>query len=273
MERCAELIQLSFAASEPAVEFVFEGGRSEHLILIHSLQYSDCVCGETDLKQNDLSNRLTGKGVLMRFLLYTAGVSLVFGVIANAQEVQRFSFDVGGGFTEPLGNTGRNLDIGWNVGAGAGFNFSQYVGAMIDVNYNRFGINGSTLNAVGFPGGDVGIFSATLDPIVHLTPHGRFDLYVIGGGGMYRQNQEFTAPTIAGITGFDPFFGFYTAAVPSTQVLASNSVVKPGVDGGLGVAFGTKWHGEFFAEARYNRIFMNNNQHTDFLPVTFGFRW
>jgi NAD(P)-dependent dehydrogenase (short-subunit alcohol dehydrogenase family) len=27
------------------------------------------------------------------------------------------------------------------------------------------------------------------------------------------------------------------------------------------------------AEARYNRIFMGNNQHTDYVPVTFGFRW
>jgi NAD(P)-dependent dehydrogenase (short-subunit alcohol dehydrogenase family) len=27
------------------------------------------------------------------------------------------------------------------------------------------------------------------------------------------------------------------------------------------------------AEARYNRIFMGNNQHTDYIPVTFGFRW
>jgi hypothetical protein len=28
-----------------------------------------------------------------------------------------------------------------------------------------------------------------------------------------------------------------------------------------------------YAEARYNRICMNNNLHTDYVPVTFGFRW
>jgi Outer membrane protein beta-barrel domain len=209
----------------------------------------------------------------MRFLILTTGVGLALAGLANAQEVQRFSFGVGAGFTEAVGNTGRNLDTGWNVGGGAGINFSRYVGAMIDVNYNRFGINSGTLNALGFPGGDVGIFSATLDPIVHLTPNKHFDVYLIGGGGMYRQNQEFTAPTISTVTGFNPFFGFFAANVPATQILASNSVVKPGVDGGVGIAFGTKWHGKFFAEARYNRIFMNNDQHTDFVPVTFGFRW
>ncbi|MDP9115513.1 MAG: porin family protein, partial [Acidobacteriota bacterium] len=170
--------------------------------------------GEAETKTPQ--ERLMGKGVLMRFFIFATGVSLVLGGLVNAQETQRFSFDIGAGFTEPVGNTGRNLDIGWNAGVGAGANFSRYVGVMIDANYNQLGINRTTLNSLNFPGGDVGIFSATLDPIVHVTPHGRFDLYLIGGGGMYRQNQEFTAPTIAGVTGFNPFFGFYTAAVPST---------------------------------------------------------
>jgi hypothetical protein len=31
------------------------------------------------------------------------------------------------------------------------------------------------------------------------------------------------------------------------------------------------WHGKFFAEAKYNRIFAN--YHSDYVPVTFGFRW
>src|ERR1700751_4601115 len=88
----------------------------------------------------------------------------------GAQELSRFSFDVGGGFTQPVGNTGRHLDEGWNVRGGAGFNFSQYVGLMIQADYNRFGINGATLNAAGSPDGNVSVFSATLNPIVHLTP-------------------------------------------------------------------------------------------------------
>jgi hypothetical protein len=119
----------------------------------------------------------------------------------------------------------------------------------------------------------VSVFSATLDPIVHLTPRGHFDVYLIGGGGLYHRTQEFTAPGLAAVTGFDPFFGFYQTAIPTTQVLASYTVNKPGVNGGAGIAFGNKWHGKIFAEARYNRIFMGNNAHTDYIPVSFGFRW
>jgi hypothetical protein len=73
-------------------------------------------------------------------------------------------------------------------------------------------------------------------------------------------------------TGYDPFFGFYRYAVGTNVVVASYSVNKPGIDAGLGMAFGSKWHGRFFAEARFNRIF-NGAYHTDYLPVTFGFRW
>src|ERR1700730_4709082 len=75
----------------------------------------------------------------------------------TAQELQRFSFDIGGGFSQPVGNTGRKLDEGWNIRGGAGFNFSQYVGAMIQLDYNRFGINGTTLDRPGFPDGNVGV--------------------------------------------------------------------------------------------------------------------
>ena len=211
----------------------------------------------------------------MRQTLCVVGISVFFAAAMNAQqENQRFSFDFGGGFTQPVGNTGRHLDEGWNIEGGVGYNFSQYVGAMIDVGYNSFGINSATLNNLGFPGGDLHVFSATLDPIIHLTPHHHVDVYVTGGGGLFHRYQEFTQPTISTVTFFDPFFGgFYPVAVPTNQILSSYSVNKPGVDIGAGIAIGTKWHGKFFAEARYDRIFMGNDRHTDFLPISFGFRW
>jgi opacity protein-like surface antigen len=147
------------------------------------------------------------------------------------------------------------------------------VGANIQLDYNRLGINGATLDRVGFPDGNVHVFSATLDPIVHLHPQGPFDVYLVGGGGLYRQTQEFTRPTISTFTAFDPFFGFFfPVAVPTTQILSSYSVNKPGLNAGAGVQFGRRWGGKFFAEARCTRIFLGD-RHTDYVPVTFGFRW
>jgi hypothetical protein len=107
---------------------------------------------------------------------------------------------------------------------------------------------------------------------VHTNPRGPVDLYFIGGGGLYHWRQEFTQPTVAIFRGFDPFFGFYRAAVPADQVITSYSVNKPGVNGGMGLSFGTRWNVKVYAEARYHRIIFGN-YHADMLPVTFGIRW
>jgi Outer membrane protein beta-barrel domain len=186
----------------------------------------------------------------------------------SAQEVSHFSFDLGGGFTQPVGNTGRYLNDGWNVQGGVGYNFSSYIGVMGQLDYNSMGMSGSALGTSGFPGGDIHVFSATVDPIVHLTPRSHFDLYAIGGGGLYHWYQQFSAPT--GVVS-NSFAGPFPLVVPSFG--DEYSVNKPGWNAGMGVALGTKWHGKVFAEARYVHIFLNNGERGDYVPVTFGFRW
>ena len=209
----------------------------------------------------------------MRCIFLSLLGGLLVGGSAFAQEVPRFTADVSGGFTRPVGTAGRNLDNGWNVGAGAGINFNAWLAAKVDVGYNDMDINSATLNSLGFPGGSFHIFSATLDPVLHLNHRGPVDLYLTGGGGIYHQYQQFTAPTVAFGTVFDPFFGFTTVGVPANQVLASYSINKPGFDAGAGIAFGTPYRVKVFAEAKYNRIFLSNGVRTDYIPVSFGFRW
>lgn len=210
---------------------------------------------------------------MFRKLALLAGTGLLCVALGSAQEGSRFTFDLGAGFTNPVGNTGRHLNEGWNLQGGFGYNFNSYIGAKIDLAYNNWGINSTTLNLAGAPDGSVNMFSATLDPIVHLNPKGHFDFYVTGGGGVYHRYQQFTQPGVGIVTAFDPWFGFYPAAIPTSQVLASYSVNKPGFDVGAGFAVGTRFHGKIFAEAKYNRMFLSNGYHTDYIPVTFGFRW
>lgn len=205
----------------------------------------------------------------VRVTLISAFLSCTY---VSAQEVPRFTGQISGGFTQPVGTTGNNLNEGWNIQGGFGVNFSPYVGAMIDLGYNRFNLSSFALNSVGTPGGDVQIFSATLDPIVHLNPRGHLDFYLVGGGGEYHWYQEFTQPAIATVVTYNPFFGYYQVDVPGNQILGSYSVNKPGVNGGAGIALGTRFHGKIFAEARYTRIFFSNG-HADYIPVSFGFRW
>ena len=202
----------------------------------------------------------------------------LFGILAGftgalgAQEFPRFSVAAGAGFTTPVGRTSANVDTGWNVRGGAGVNFSPYFGANIEAGYDSLGISTNVLSNLGYGGGNLSVFSATLNPIVHLVPKSKVDVYLTGGGGYYRVNQDFTQPGVAIGTGFSPFFGFYQAPFATNVVVSSYSMNKPGIDMGAGIAFGSKWGGKFFAEARYNRIFTGNDRHIDYVPVTFGFR-
>jgi hypothetical protein len=202
----------------------------------------------------------------MKCLILTSMFGLLAVGALVAQEVPRFSFDIGAGFTQPVGSTGRYLDDGWNIQAGMGYNFTSYVGAMLQVDYNSLGVNSSTLGNVGFGNGNLDVFSATIDPIVHLNPRGHVDPYIIGGGGLYHQYQSFGS-AVPGVINPYPFFA------GSPTAIGSYSVNRPGANIGAGIAFGTKWHGKIFAEARWDHIFLNNGLHTDYVPISFGYRW
>ncbi|HEX5431718.1 MAG TPA: outer membrane beta-barrel protein [Bryobacteraceae bacterium] len=197
----------------------------------------------------------------------------IFGWLSIPASAQLFSANVGGGFSEPVYNTGQRLDMGWNFGAGVGINPIPYFGVMLNFGFDNFAVNRAELARLSFPDGHMRVWDFSLDPVIRFGPHGPVSLYITGGGGVYHRTVEFTRPTIATVTAFDPFFGiFYPVAVPANQVLASYTVTKPGVDGGAGLNFGS-WHSlKFYAEARYRVMFTSPNE-TTWVPVTFGIRF
>jgi len=209
---------------------------------------------------------------MKRFALASCIGILALGA-ANAQEFSKFTADIGGGFTSPVGGTGRYLDTGWNVRGGVGMNFSRFAGIKLNLGFDDMGINSATLGQVGVPGGGVHLFSATIDPVVHVSPaSSRVDVYLTGGGGMFHEYQNFTAPTLVTTTAYLPFFGFYPATFAANQVLSSYTVTKPGFDIGGGIGIGKVGNGKFFMEARWEHVFLNG-AHLDAVPVTFGFRF
>lgn len=203
----------------------------------------------------------------MRRFAVTIFAGCLAAGVAAAQETPRVTFDFGAGFTTPVDRSGQYLDTGWNVEGGVGANITPWFGAKLQLGYNSMGINSTTLGNLGVGGGGVHIFSATVDPIIHLNPHGHVDFYVFGGGGIYHHNEDFTGPALVN-AGY-----FYPVPVPAGYVISSYSIAKPGIEGGAGVAFGTRLRGKFFAEARWDRIFLTSGIHEDYLPVTFGFRY
>lgn len=208
----------------------------------------------------------------MRSLVVMSCIGILGLASANAQETPKYTFDIGAGFTNSVGGTATQLSNGWNIGAGVGYNFSPYLGAKLDLGYSSMDISGSTLLNIGVPGGDVHVFTATIDPVVHLTPKRHVDFYLTGGGGLFHIYQEFTQPVVGVTNVYNPFFGLYPVAFGANEILSSYSVNKPGFDVGGGVAFGLRGHGKLFAEAKWDHGFLSGS-HIDYLPISFGFRW
>ena len=200
-------------------------------------------------------------------------LALLAAVAPCAAQNHKWTVDVGGGVTNPVGNAGSRVNTGWNFTAGGGYNFRPSVGLIGEFTYNSLGMNRRTLETLQFPDGDMHVWAFTANPTLRLNPSGRVGAYVIGGGGVYHRLVEFTRPTVALIEGFDPFFGFfYPVLVPAEQVLRSYSTTKGGLNigGGTTVRLGSTG-AKFYAEGRYHYMFTKVG--TAFVPVTFGIRW
>lgn len=189
----------------------------------------------------------------MKRPIYLLASMLVAAASLCAQEgVSPISVQVGMGFTKGVGHAGDDLNTGWNMGGGVGYNFNSHIGAMLNIRTQLLGTSVTVPGNLSVSGGHMMVFSSTFDPVFHLNQGGHVDVYITGGGGMYRRS-------------FSP---------AQTFALRSDySVIKPGWDAGVGFAVGTPWRGKLFAEARYEHIFDNNNFFTNLVPVTFGFRW
>jgi hypothetical protein len=197
----------------------------------------------------------------------------------------------GAGFTAPLGNTthgGPNYPnsigetYGYNIKAGAGWNFTKRFGALLEYNFNRDKIPGDTLtelangSGVDQPlGGNVNTWSLTINPIFYQPITKKFGGYVTGGGGFYRKVTNFTA-----LQEVDEFFFSYL--VPTT--VAHSSSNQGGLNFGVGAywkAFGEDSNAKLFSEVRYTWVDSPTSSNSSpfasgtssLLPVTFGIRF
>jgi len=166
----------------------------------------------------------------------------------------------GVGFSEPVNPLGNRLDTGWNIAGGVGVT-RPYVGLMFDVMFTDFGINNTNLALLGARRGSQRYLALTVDPIFHVNDRGPVDFYVTGGGGLYGQITHLRTK-------------FVGPQNNTFDLISSDSVYRPGVNGGGGFAFNLdeRSRTKFFVEARYHHMFLEGKG-TDFIPVTFGVRF
>src|SRR5262249_47990370 len=151
----------------------------------------------------------------------------------------KLALEAGVGFTAPVGNTAHGWETyGYNIKAGAGWNFNKHLGVLLEFQWNRDKIPGSTLTQLaissGSPtplGGNVNTWSFTLDPIYYVPVTHRTGVYVTGGGGFYRKVTNFTAPAL----GFICYYYCYPGYFPQTVAHSSSN------QGGMNIGAGFYW--------------------------------
>lgn len=202
-------------------------------------------------------------------------LAFVLPLKSSAQIWDKAEAGFGAGFTAPIGRTSNDVDMGWNIGARAGYNVNPYLSADLDFSYNYWGLNSAALAHFKEPGGSMGIWSLTFNPVIRALPKKRFDPYVTAGFGLYHRNLTLTTPTLVTTVFCDYFFGScFPATVGLNQVVASASTYKAGYNAGGGIE--VRLGGgrlRVFGEARYENMFTTHGKDMTYVPVTFGVRW
>jgi hypothetical protein len=193
----------------------------------------------------------------------------------------RYSLELAGGVAVPAGatRTYQNTAGGFRLGLGA--NLNKYAGALLEYDFNNFGVPSKLINRAGsfqYPvSGRVHIWSVTLNPVIHFYRSEASDAYVIGGGGFYRKLVRFSTTSSQNFC--------YTNCLTYPTTLSQFSNNAGGVNFGLGIAhrimLGSKVRA--FTEARYvwidnqrssgNGVYTPAYYRTGYFPVVVGLKW
>jgi hypothetical protein len=179
----------------------------------------------------------------------------------NPDGSSKYGFMAGVGATLPIGNTHKYETPSYGFQVGVGRNFSQSVGVMLQFDYDRFGLQGSTLANQNYLYGTTGagldgnnhVWSFTLDPTFTLVGQGSIGAYAVVGVGFYHKVTNFTLPA----TGtYCDYFGF-CYQYQANQVVDHYTSNAPGVNGGLGLTYKfSKFSNQrFYIEGRYVVVF------------------
>jgi hypothetical protein len=197
------------------------------------------------------------------------------------------AFEAGAGPTAPIGNDVKDgFDTwGYNVTVGGGWNFSKRFGALLEYQFDKQKIPGSTLTTLAIDsgsttplGGNINTWSFTVDPIIYQPFTKSFGGYVTGGGGFYRKVTNFTAPELEE----ECIYFCYVGYVPTT--VAHSSSNQGGLNFGVGFywkAFGEDSNAKLYAETRYiwvdSPVASSSDQFGEgtegLIPVTLGIRF
>lgn len=181
----------------------------------------------------------------------------------------RWTFEGGAGFDLPSGSATSQWNTGWNIKAGAGYNFTSHISTLLEWDFTDFGLSDQALLNYGQLGGMTHFWSLSADPRYDFNPNGSFDFYATGGYGLYSRTLFFTDPT-QDQQYCDPYSGYCTDT--GAPVIASFTNHKGGTNYGGGFSYKLGDSGlKFFVDARYHHFLSHTNN--NFAAITLGIKY
>jgi hypothetical protein len=190
------------------------------------------------------------------------------GTLCPAQEAQKFTMEVLGGLSLPMGSAKNEMKKGYDVLIGAGWKFTPKITAMAELQFDRFSLTPATLKANNEPAGFNRFWSFSLSPRYYIRPEHKLSEYVTVGAGIYGRELAYTDPSQVQ-TYCDPYNneGCETSKAP---IIASTINYKAGISAGGGIMyspFGTRV--KLVTDVRYNRFLSHANN--EFVTISLGF--
>lgn len=198
---------------------------------------------------------------------------------AAAQNFNRFTFNVGGGFGVGLGDAGKFTDKSYHGVAGGGLNLSRTFGIKAEYMYYNLALKDSVIRQQFLlPGAHGNLQSATLNGVFDLPSHSRWGIYGMGGAGWYQRTVEEHSQMLQPGTVCQPIWILWWGItcvnnlVTTTQTLSSHTVSAAGYNFGGGVNYRFSRHAKLYVEGRYHHANTSGSP-TKVFPVTVGLRW
>jgi hypothetical protein len=214
-------------------------------------------------------------------------ISLVLVACSTLQaqnEYPRVNTNLGLVIGVPLNPTGRFVDLGAGVAAGAGYNFSRHHSFIGEFMWDRLSVSDAAIRPIQVALQDNTI--AGHANVYAITGNYRFQLqgkvygaYFIGGGGWYHRSLSFskqvTSGTSTSCTPAWPWWGFscVNGTVVANQTIASSK--SDALGGNAGVGFTIKVADpsyRIYLESRYHYA-PHMNVNTQLVAITIGIRY
>jgi hypothetical protein len=200
---------------------------------------------------------------------------------ASAQDYAKFNFNVGGGMSAPVNPTAKYVGLSGNFTMGAGYNLNKNSSFAGEFLWNGLPPN-TVVSLPNAPFGNINMYSLGASYRYHhdSLAGSIFGLYLIGGGGWYYRystvdKNYLVPPTTVCQPIYNEWWGYGcdTGGYVVTQTLAAKGNSAGGVNGGAGFTIRLTDSGlKFYVESRYHYAW-SNRVPSNFIPVTFGFRF